>query len=138
MNFTFWIITILVLISILFINSIVLSKQIFSLKESNMLVRTLNQGQVNNKETVCLFLSFEFNKNIEVIKNAGLQFPDSNIYIFFRGAEWQKNSLQKKMPKDYPIILEEQGEISTSMGIYDYPSYVILNRENIITDIGKF
>ncbi|WP_201716129.1 hypothetical protein [Rossellomorea arthrocnemi] len=139
MTFILWL-TLLIIFLILITNSIILSKQVVTIKKSNVLFHTLSKGELINSNSVCLFLTYENKNNDILIIDAISKYNGDFLYIFFRGPEWQKNSINKKIPElnNLKIILDEKGKLSASMGIHDFPSYLILDKEYIISEKGKY
>lgn len=134
----FWVFIIYIFLMVIFIYITILSKRLANIKNSFFLLQLIENNWIDNKQKVCLFISFSNKDNIKIINEFTERYENSDIFLFYKGPEWQKNSITKKINTNIKIILDEKGYISEYFNIYEYPSWILLDETQSIKYKGKF
>ncbi|MEA0555082.1 hypothetical protein U1P98_10870 [Lysinibacillus irui] len=116
----------------------ILSKRLKNLKDSFYLQKLIEEKNLVNKQKICLFISFNNKDNLKIINDITGMSENYEIFLFYKGPEWQKNSISKKINSNIKIILDEKGFIGKYFNINEYPSWVIVDETLLIKQKGKY
>ncbi len=81
---------------IIFVYITILSRRLINIKDSFFLQKIIDEKNLVKKQKICLFISFNNKDNLKIIEELTEIYDNSDFFLFFKGPEWQKNSISKK------------------------------------------
>ncbi len=132
------ILSIYIFLMIIFVYITILSRRLINIKDSFFLQKIIDEKNLVKKQKICLFISFNNKDNLKIIEELTEIYDNSDFFLFFKGPEWQKNSISKKINSNIKIILDENGFIGKYFNINEYPSWILVDETLSIKQKGKF
>ncbi len=123
---------------IIFVYITILSKRLKNFIDSFYLQKLIEEKNLVNKQKICLFLSFSNKDNLKIIDDITEKYEKYEIFLFYKGPEWQKNSISKKINSNIQIFSDEEGFIGKYFNINEYPSWIIVDETLLIKQKGKY
>ncbi|ODV57221.1 hypothetical protein BG258_15555 [Lysinibacillus fusiformis] len=130
-----------IFLMIIFVYITILSKRLKNFIDSFYLQKLIEEKDIGNKKKICLFISFNNKDNLKIIDDITGKYENYEIFLFYKGPEWQKNSISKKINSNnsnIKIFLDEKGVISKYFNINEYPSWIVVDETLLIKQKGKY